>query len=450
MLQIHASGAHNSAAATPSSSRQSTTGLIDRARALIQNSATSAINQASQSATRIAMPNHPNRVAFRGKKRKLVKTHSHEVQILNPAEDECKTCYPLTESCIRVNQVMVNLTSDMSEQDIRQTIVSACQSVLPNLTKEQFDFVKRDKGKIYTPIVESGYKFDYPQLKKLIGQGKIYVRLLDDMDSDSDESLPPLPFQQRSNQQPGSSSNTVPGGETGILDHLTEIFPDTPISKRIHAACHCATIAEAVNWIVIDNESKNDEQEFPEDVENHLTKQFFGKERIRISVDEDCALESCIAFFKSDRYDPSKPIRVVFNGQPGVDGGGLLRQFYSTVNSQLTDPSNSAIRLFEGSEFNTLPRSTSETCLSEIFIIIGKIFSHNICQGGEGFPFLALPMYMYLVTGSIKESMLYAKVEDVANPIYQMMIRQVYKMHQFFFFWEGRRRAGLTYRKLIF
>ena len=29
-------------------------------------------------------------------------------------------------------------------------------------------------------------------------------------------------------------------------------FPDTPINKRIHAACHCATIAEAVNWIVID------------------------------------------------------------------------------------------------------------------------------------------------------------------------------------------------------
>ena len=29
-------------------------------------------------------------------------------------------------------------------------------------------------------------------------------------------------------------------------------FPDTPINKIIHAACHCATIAEAVNWIVID------------------------------------------------------------------------------------------------------------------------------------------------------------------------------------------------------
>ena len=269
--QLHASGAHNSAAATPSSSRQSTTGLIDRARALIQNSALPAINQASQSATRIAMPNHPNRVSFRGKKRKLVKTHSHEVQILNPAKGECKTCYPLTESCVRVNQVMVNLTSEMSKQDIRQTIVSACQSVLPNLTKEQFDFVKRDKGKIYTTIVESSYKFHYPQLKKMIGQGKIYVRLLDEVDSDSDESLPPLPFEQRNNQQPGSSSNTLPGGEAGILDRLTEIFPDTPIHKRIHAACHCSTIAEAVNWIVIDSECKNDEQKLPEDVEN------FGK-----------------------------------------------------------------------------------------------------------------------------------------------------------------------------
>ena len=29
-------------------------------------------------------------------------------------------------------------------------------------------------------------------------------------------------------------------------------FPDTPINKITHAAWHCATIAEAVNWIVID------------------------------------------------------------------------------------------------------------------------------------------------------------------------------------------------------
>ena len=155
LLQIHVSGAHNSS-------------LINWARTLIQNSATFAINQASQSANRIGMPYHPNRVSFRGKKRKLVKTYFHEVQILNLAEDKSKTCYPLTESCVRVTQVMVNLTSDMSEQ----TIVSACQSVLPNLTKDQFDFTKRDKGKIYTPIVENGYKFDYIQLKKTDWSGQ--------------------------------------------------------------------------------------------------------------------------------------------------------------------------------------------------------------------------------------------------------------------------------------
>ena len=34
-------------------------------------------------------------------------------------------------------------------------------------------------------------------------------------------------------------------------------FRDTPINKRIHAACHCATLAEAVNWIVIDSECKS-------------------------------------------------------------------------------------------------------------------------------------------------------------------------------------------------
>ena len=34
-------------------------------------------------------------------------------------------------------------------------------------------------------------------------------------------------------------------------------FPDTPINKIIHTACHFATIAEPVNWIVIDSELKS-------------------------------------------------------------------------------------------------------------------------------------------------------------------------------------------------
>ena len=34
-------------------------------------------------------------------------------------------------------------------------------------------------------------------------------------------------------------------------------FPDATINKRIHATCHFVTIAEAVNWIVIDSELKS-------------------------------------------------------------------------------------------------------------------------------------------------------------------------------------------------
>ena len=64
-----------------------------------------------------------------------------------------------------------------------------------------------------------------------------------------------------------------------------------------------------------------------------------------------------------------------------------------------------------------LPIFTSETCLSKIFIVIGKIISHNICQGGEGFPYLTPSVYNYIVCGNIKEAIMSVKMEEVATPI---------------------------------
>ena len=103
----------------------------------------------------------------------------------------------------------------MNEVEIRQKIVDVCRSKLPTIRKEDFDFVKRAKNQITKPLVEEDFRYDYPKLKKLCGQGKVYIRLnslfrrstapvleIEDQSSNdsSDEELPLPPFETKADK----------------------------------------------------------------------------------------------------------------------------------------------------------------------------------------------------------------------------------------------------------
>ena len=116
-----------------------------------------------------------------------------------------------------------------------------------------------EKNRIYTP---SGFKLDYRQIKKLVGTGKIYVRLyreekVNSTDDDSDYlSLPPAPgFTTRSlinnslsvgaqsTDQPCCSSRSTPTTNTVTLQ---EILPDVP-ANALDNLFRSQNINEATN-----------------------------------------------------------------------------------------------------------------------------------------------------------------------------------------------------------
>ena len=146
-------------------------------------------------------------------------------------------------------------------------------------------------------------------------------------------------------------------------------------------------------------------------------------------IDQEYLLNDAFAIYKDPGFNPKRPLRIIFGSEgersPGVDAGGLLRQFYSSFFGEVSNPYCSNTRLFEGEAPYFLPISTAETCLSEIFVVIGKMISHYICQGGEGFPALAPSVYKYLQTGSVKDSLLDLSIKEVASPIYCHFINEV-------------------------
>ena len=73
--------------------------------------------------------------------------------------------YGLQDMHIAANQEFFDLNTEMKEKEIRDIIISACKSKIPNLTRHDFEFVKRDRNRICTPSFDENYAFDYPQVK---------------------------------------------------------------------------------------------------------------------------------------------------------------------------------------------------------------------------------------------------------------------------------------------
>ena len=209
--------------------------------------------------------------------------------------------YPLADKHICVKQVMINLNSEMKEAEIRQKIVVALYSKLPHLKEHAFHFVKRDKGKICTPVTDSDFRFDYAQVKKLSGQGKIYIRLHNSQslsDDSSDEDLPDLPYIRSSipEQQKPSSSNQ----DKDFLTRLSEIFPDAPLEMKEDVASKSCTIAEAANLMVeyLDNHQTMESTSAIADVTHNQRKRLF--------VDKESITEDCLSYYKRKDFDPTK------------------------------------------------------------------------------------------------------------------------------------------------
>ncbi len=70
-----------------------------------------------------------------------------------------------------------DLSTSYTEAEIRREISETFEQRFPLMTPTFFDFVKRERNTIITPVVKLSHKWDFQQVKELCGQGKLYVRL---------------------------------------------------------------------------------------------------------------------------------------------------------------------------------------------------------------------------------------------------------------------------------
>lgn len=134
----------------------------------------------------------------------------------------------------------------------------------------------------------------------------------------------------------------------------------------------------------------------------------------RITVRRDMLLQDSIVHFKQHDLDVLLPIRVTFEGEPGVDGGGPRREYFTLLLKSLISPKTS-FRLFEGREGRLLPMKNTDALRGKLFKLAGKMIASSILNGGPGFPFLSPPVYEYLLNGLSESLISLVTTDDICD-----------------------------------
>ena len=95
--------------------------------------------------------------------------------------------------------------------------------------------------------------------------------------------------------------------------------------------------------------------------------------RAKLTVDQDDIFNDAIAFYKDSAFDPEVPLRITFMNQPAVDGGGLLRHFFTDLYSCFTQ--GKPVPLFLGEFGRMCPTHSPQVVFSGLIEIVGKTTS---------------------------------------------------------------------------
>ena len=205
---------------------QGTQTLVNRTRNLIRESASFAARNLSDSGSvqplpqnqnsksKRPLPGHPLRFGSKKSKTATPESIPKSVYLLDEPDVEDDEEYSLTESMI-ILKGECDLYCDADENGIRSELVNLFKTKLPFITNGDFDFVRRDRNIISSPVVKKEHVWDSKHVKHLCGTGRLYVRLnvsKDTLVEDEEGSITETPAPAPSTSLPSISAEARPSG----------------------------------------------------------------------------------------------------------------------------------------------------------------------------------------------------------------------------------------------
>lgn len=131
-------------------------------------------------------------------------------------------------------------------------------------------------------------------------------------------------------------------------------------------------------------------------------------------MDQQSLAEAAVAHYKGPKFDRTASLRLSVPKQPGVDTGGMRRQFFNDVFT--TVATSSSFSLFEGQTTRLRPTFRQSSVSSGILKTIGTMVGHSILMDLQGFPFLSPPCYYY-IAGNIDLALSVTTQEDISERV---------------------------------
>ncbi|PFX23509.1 Retrovirus-related Pol polyprotein [Stylophora pistillata] len=259
---------------------------------------------------------------------------------------------------------------DYSEEEIKSELVSLFKTKLPHITSRDFDFVRRERNTISVPVVKENHKWNFKHVKHLCATGPLYVRLNvsqetlvtsdDEIEGDQHESTKSQSSVQAVNNQPnvlGVSSGSMQVGATDEVEcysspqwsyqSVDSSFIDNGVESlsSIFTSASRETVRDSLLTyqdigLPSDALSESTMKEAKDDSVHQILnglkltmKPYMCLEKLK--VDREDIVMDFFQFYISVHFDPAIPIKVQGKGEPAVDTGGLLRQAFTDVFTEL-------------------------------------------------------------------------------------------------------------------
>lgn len=359
-----------------------------------------------------------------------------------------------------------DIATTYTEAEIRKEISETLQQRFPLMTPRFFDFVKRERNTITTPVVKPSHKWDFKQVKELCGQGKLYIRLNVSIEAlEMEDPIPnekvekPMKVKCESQESSSSAMSTDPSflrknsrnsassaslssssqrnypavddvieisGELISKDSLQEMLPTSSAEAIAETLSRCGGDINSTLDSLLNKECGQEEESSEVKSLSEILQKLNNKMKSRpakLTIDQDDLFNDAIAFYKNAAFDPETPLRITFSDQPAIDGGGVLRQFFTDLFSCFIEGKH--VSLFLGECDRKCPTHSPQVVFSGIIEIVGIIIAHSLAQGGPGFPFLSLPCYYYLATGDVISAMAYCDPWDIPDVITRQWVQKV-------------------------
>lgn len=122
-------------------------------------------------------------------------------------------------------------------------------------------------------------------------------------------------------------------------------------------------------------------------------------------------------------------LNVVFEGEPGVDGGALSREFFCLIFRALIDRTVKDRSVFEGDRGHLLPAVDHVLSEARVFWIVGVLVAQASCNGCHGLPGLSPAVRQFLARGArvsaLEEISQLTTLEDVADLDLRNLLKKV-------------------------